>query len=48
MTPSKNNRKVISVTMTADVYNKLMKHCKDNDFPVSVWCRELIKRELCL
>ena len=46
MANCKNGRKIISVTMTADLYQKLVRHCKDIDVPVSVWCRDLIKRKL--
>jgi len=42
----KNNRKVVSVTMTAELYDRLVRHCKDNDVPVSVWCRALIQQQL--
>ena len=46
MATCKNGRKMISVTMTADLYEELVRHCKSIDVPVSVWCRDLIKRKL--
>ena len=46
MAEFKNGRKVVSVTMTPDLYDKILQHCRDNDVPVSVWCREVIKKEL--
>ena len=39
-------RKIVSVTMLPDLYEELVKHCKNIDVPVSVWCRDVIKREL--
>ncbi len=46
MADFKNGRKIVSVTMTADLYDKLVRHCKDIDVPVSVWCRALIQEKL--
>lgn len=42
----KNGRKVVSVTMTTELYDRLVRHCKDTDVPVSVWCRALIQQQL--
>lgn len=32
--------------MLPDLYDALVRHCKANDVPISVWCRELIKKTL--
>ena len=46
MAELKNGRKVVSVTMLSGLYEELVEHCKSIDVPVSVWCRDVIKREL--
>jgi hypothetical protein len=42
----KNGRKIVSVTMLPDLYEKLLCHCKTLDVPVSLWVRKLIQDEL--
>lgn len=46
MADIKNGRKIVSVTMLPDLYDKLLQHCKDSDVPVSLWVRKLIEAEL--
>lgn len=46
MADFKNGRKIVSVTMTDTLYNQLVAHCKDVDLPLSVFCRQLIQREV--
>jgi hypothetical protein len=46
MADFKNGRKVVSVTMLPELFDKIQQHCKEHDVPVSVWCRDLIKKEL--
>jgi len=43
---SMSSRKVVSVTMMSQLYERLVRHCKQEDIALSVWVRELIKREL--
>jgi hypothetical protein len=40
------DRKLVSVLMRTPLYDALVRHCQERDVPVSVWCRELIQREL--
>ena len=35
-----------SVTMTSDLFARVKERCKQEDKPLTVWVRELIKREL--
>jgi hypothetical protein len=47
MTTRKDDgRRLIQITMLPDLYLELREHCRKLDIPVSVWARELIKREL--
>lgn len=47
MTISKTNgRKLIQITMLPALYHQIQTHCKQLDLPITVWVRELIKREL--
>lgn len=46
MADMKCGRKLVSVTMLPALYDKVLKHCKDNDIPMSLWVRQLIEREL--
>ena len=46
MSKKKLERKIVSVTMLPELYEELLEHCKNIDVPVSVWCRDVIKREL--
>ena len=46
MADFKIGRKVVSITMLPYLYDNIVQRCKANDVPVSVWCRELIKKEL--
>jgi hypothetical protein len=47
MADGKNySRKMIAVTATHSLYERCKQHCRSLDLPVTVWVRELIKREL--
>ena len=46
MTIRKDGRHLISVALLPDFYHQVVGYCKRNDLPVSVWVRELIRREL--
>ena len=35
-----------TVTMTADLYKQVKQRCRLEDKPLTVWVRELIRREL--
>ena len=41
-----DNRRLIQLTMKPDFYDRIRAHCKALDVPVTVWARELIRREL--
>lgn len=41
-----DGRKLIQLTMRPDLYNQIKDHCRSLDMPVTLWARELIKREL--
>lgn len=41
-----DNRKLIQLTMKPDLYDRIRDHCSALDMPITVWARELIKREL--
>ena len=41
-----DGRRVISVTMQKELYDRLYAHCRNLDQPVSVFVREAIKRAL--
>ena len=41
-----DNRKLIQLTMKPDLYDRIRSHCSALDMPITVWARELIKREL--
>jgi hypothetical protein len=42
----KSDRKLVSVTMLPALHQKLSRHCKDCDVPISLWVRKLIEAEL--
>ena len=47
MTTRKDDgRKLIQITMLPDLYQQIRNHCKQLDLPITIWVRELIKREL--
>jgi hypothetical protein len=47
MTTRKDDgRKLIQLSMKPDVYDRIRTHCKSLDIPITVWARELIRREL--
>lgn len=47
MTTRKDDgRKLIQITMLPALYHQIQNHCKQLDLPITVWVRELIKREL--
>lgn len=41
-----NGRKLLQLSMRPDFYEQIRQHCQQLDMPVTVWARELIKREL--
>lgn len=41
-----NGRKLVQLSMKPEFYELVRQHCEDLDMPVTVWARELIKREL--
>lgn len=41
-----DNRRLIQLTMKPDLYDRIRDHCSALDMPITVWARELIKREL--
>lgn len=41
-----DNRKLIQLTMKPELYEQIREHCSALDMPITVWARELIKREL--
>jgi hypothetical protein len=46
MTLRKDGRRLIQLTMKPDLYERIQAHCSAMDTPITVWARELIKREL--
>jgi hypothetical protein len=46
MTSSNTARRVISVTMTPDLHDRLIRYCKDQDLPITVVVRDALKRIL--
>lgn len=42
----KDGRRVIQVTLLSDVYDRIREHCDSLDLPITVWVRDLVKREL--
>lgn len=45
-TRADDGRKLIQLTMRPDLYNQIKEHCQALDMPITIWARELIKREL--
>lgn len=41
-----DGRRIVSLTMKQDLYEQLIERCEQIDIPVTVFVRELIKREL--
>lgn len=46
MTLRSDGRHVVSVTMNQELYHRLYSHCRENQMPVTVYIREILKREL--
>ena len=47
MTTRKDDgRKLIQLTLMPDLYDRVRSHCKAVDMPITIWARELIRREL--
>jgi hypothetical protein len=40
------NRRLLQVSLKADLYEQVRGHCNHLDMPMAIWARELIKREL--
>lgn len=45
-TRTDDNRRLVQLTMKPDLYERVRNHCRELDMPITVWARELIKREL--
>ena len=43
---NQNKRHHCTVTMTHDLFRQVKARCKDEDKPLTVWVRDLIKKEL--
>lgn len=41
-----SNRRLLQVSVKADLYERIRQHCDQIDIPMAIWTRELIKREL--
>jgi post-segregation antitoxin (ccd killing protein) len=41
-----HSRKLLQVSVKADLYERIRAHCDAIDIPMAIWTRELIKREL--
>lgn len=41
-----DGRRLIQLTMKPDFYEQIRAHCKALDTPITVWARQLIRREL--
>jgi hypothetical protein len=41
-----NPRRLLQVTCTADLHQKIRIHCAKLDVPMAIWVREIIKKEL--
>lgn len=41
-----NGRKLVQLSMKPEFYELVRQRCEQLDMPVTVWARELIKREL--
>lgn len=47
MTTRKDDgRKLIQITVRPDMYDQLKRHCHREEIPVTVWVRQLLRREL--
>jgi hypothetical protein len=46
MTTLTSNRRLLQVSLKADLYERLRQHCAQIDIPMAIWAREVIKREL--
>lgn len=47
MTTRKDDgRKLIQLTAQPELYERIRAHCQSVDIPITVWARQLIKREL--
>jgi hypothetical protein len=46
VTLQSNGRRLLQVSLKADLYEQVRKHCNQLDMPMAIWARELIKREL--
>lgn len=46
MTPPAKGRRLLQISLKPDFYELVRKHCRALDLPMTVWARELIKREI--
>jgi hypothetical protein len=40
------SRRLLQVSLKAELYEQVRQHCAQLDMPMAIWARELIKREL--
>jgi len=40
------DRRLLQVSLKADFYAKVQAHCAQLELPITIWVRELIKREM--
>ena len=41
-----DGRKLIQLSVKPDLYQQIHEHCRQLDVPITVWARELFRREL--
>ena len=46
MTRRSDGRCLIQLTMRPELYQEIRDHCQRLDMPITVWAREIIRREL--
>ena len=46
MTRRADGRYLVQLTMREELYRQLQVRCRELDVPITVWARELIRREL--
>ena len=41
-----DNRRLVQITVKPEMYEVVRAYCADQDIPITLWARELIKKEL--
>lgn len=41
-----SDRRLLQVSLKAELYSKVQAHCAQIELPMTIWVRELIKREI--